>query len=139
MAEPTTPAVTTPSSTIPLNGTRHPNVDERVREHLDFLSRMATEEVVPARLADAAREVWSSVRHLTADRLPVPAATATDGGPIRYTWDQGEHHLEAEIPADGPVEWFYRNWRTNEVWASEVAGTAVPPVEYLGRIAAPPP
>ena len=110
---------------------------EHVREHLDFLDRMAAEGVVPQRLAERAHEVWARARQKSGNRLPVPAATAGEGGPVGLNWDRGEHHLEAEIPSDGPVEWFYRNWITDEIWdVDQPLGEPFPPIliQYFERI-----
>src|SRR5258707_1117103 len=86
------------------NGATHPlpapsiTDADRVREHLDFLDRVAAEGLVPQRLAERAHEVWARARRESGNRLPRPIFTATEGGPIGLNWDRGEHHLEAEIP-----------------------------------------
>jgi hypothetical protein len=97
------------------------------REHLDFLTRMVTENVVPANVAQDARSVWGLARASANGQLPIPAASAREGVPVHYTWDCGDLHLEAEIPGGGPVEWFFRDWKTGELWSAELAASDPPP------------
>ncbi len=103
-------------------------------EHCDYLDRMAAEGVVPRSLAETARTVWDQVSIVTDYRMPVPAAMAGEGGPIWYTWDKGEHHLEAEMPDGGPVEWFYQNRKTDEVWAADITVTDTFPPPLCTRM-----
>jgi len=95
----------------------------RARAHCDYLDRMVAEEVVPRSVAETARSVWKQASVATDDLIFIPSATAADGGPILYTWDRGDHHLEAEIPDSGPVEWFYQNRKTGEVWSADIPVT----------------
>ena len=105
---------------------------------LEFLDRVAAEGVIPHDLAALAQDVWQTAWQESGNRLSRPATTAGEGGPVGFNWDRGEHHLEAEIPRDGPVEWFYLNRTTDETWeADQPAGAPLPPnsSKYFERIA----
>src|SRR5207248_8269901 len=93
----------------------------RAREHLDYLKRMAAEDVVPPALATKAKAVWWVAQASVGSALPVPAAAAFSGGPVEYHWSDGPHQLSAEIPANGPCHWTYRNGSTGELWGVETA------------------
>jgi hypothetical protein len=110
----------------------------RLREHCEYLDRMAAEGVVTQSVTAAAHAVWDQASLATDHRIPIPAATAAEGGLIWYTWDRDDHHLEAEIPEGGPVEWFYQNRKTGEVWSADVSvADPFPPslCTYLFRVA----
>lgn len=125
-----------------LNGAAHvPTIASpdslQIREHLDFLDRMAAQNVVSGHVAECAREIWIRARQETGNRLPIPAATASEEGHIRYCWDRAEHHLEIEIPRIGPPEFFYRNWITDEACDADVTLVHAFPeqvLQYLNRI-----
>jgi hypothetical protein len=91
----------------------------RAREHLDYLKRMSAEGVVPPTLATKAKTVWLIARASVDKDLPVPAAAAFSGGPVEYHWSIGPHQVLAEIPADGPCHWTYRNSSTGDLWSVE--------------------
>jgi hypothetical protein len=111
----------------------------KIAEHLTYLRRMVAEGVISSELALNAKIVWIVAGITTGDRLPVPAAAAFPGGPIEYHWAVGPHQLSAEIPAEGPCLWTYRNKVTGELWGRETpTDDELPPrlVDYLTRIAA---
>jgi hypothetical protein len=111
----------------------------RVREHLDYLRRMAADGVVPPALATKAKTVWWVAQVSVGSALPVPAAAAFPGGPVEYHWSVGPHQLSAEIPADGPCHWTYRNGSTGDLWGVETAvdeGLPSRLIRALTRIAA---
>ena len=109
----------------------------RVREHISYLTRMAVEGVVSASLARKAKAVWLVAQVSVGGSLPVPAAVAFSGGPVEYHWTVGSHQLSAEIPADGPCHWTYRNVKTCELWGVETEDDGPPPrlISALTRIA----
>jgi hypothetical protein len=115
-------------------GAVNANRTHHVQEHSDYLNRIAAEGVVSHSLAETARTIWEQGVVVTDDRILVPSATAVEGGPIRYTWDHGDNHLEAEIPDSGPVEWFYQNRKTGEVWSTDVPVTASFPPSLCTRL-----
>jgi hypothetical protein len=111
----------------------------KVAEHLSYLQRMSSNGVVSADHAARAVQTWKAARAATSATLPVPAAAAFQGGPIEYHWEVGPHQMSAEIPADGPCHWFYRNKDTGETWGAEnPADDGLSPrlTHYLTRIAA---
>jgi len=87
--------------------------DEGVARHHAYLARMVTEGVVPAEVSAKARRVWELARR-GVPNLQVPAAAAYDGGPMHYTWDNGRVQVTAEMPADGPCEWYVSDRQTGE-------------------------
>ena len=91
----------------------------KVHEHLTYLRRLADQGVVSADLANKARIVWYLVWFSTPKHLPVPAASALQGGPIEYHWSAGPHQLLLEIPSDGLCHWTYTNKTTGELWGVE--------------------
>ena len=98
---------------------------------LEFLDRVAAEGLIPHDLAALAYDVWQAAWRESGNRLSRPATTAGEGGPVGFNWDRGEHHLEAEIPRHGPVEWFYLNRTTDETWdADQPAGAPLPPDSF---------
>ena len=109
----------------------------RTREHLDYLTRMAVEGVVPPNLVTKAKAVWKVARISVGSLLPIPAAAAFLGGPVEYHWSVGPHQLSAEIPADGLCHWTYRNGNTGELWGEETADEGLPSrlIRALARIA----
>lgn len=99
----------------------------RLREHISYLTRMAAEGVLSPKLATKAKTVWRVAEVSAGGSLPVPAAAAFSGGPVEYHWSVGPHQLSAEIPAEGPCHWTYRNIKTGELWGVETADDGFPP------------
>ncbi len=99
----------------------------RSREHISYLTRMAAEGVVSPKLATKAKTVWWVAQVSAGGSLPVPAVAAFPGGPVEYHWSVGPHQLSAEIPAEGPCHWTYRNSTTGELWGVETADDGFPP------------
>ena len=91
----------------------------KIQEHLAYLRRLAVEGIVPGNLANKARVVWYLVLFSTPEHLPVPAASAFQGGPIEYHWSAGPHQLLVEIPPDGLCHWTYKNKTSGELWGVE--------------------
>ena len=111
----------------------------KIIEHLAYLKQMADDGVVSPGLAQKAKLVWHAAWNSVEDRLPVPAGAAFPNGPIEFHWAIGPYQLSAEISADGPCHWTYRNKITTELWGEETAvddGLPSRLVEYLTRIAA---
>ncbi len=94
------------------------DVGEKVQEHLKYLRHISDpngERLVSAATAARARITWQFAWMAAGPNLPVPAAGVGPDGQILYSWNYNEHHLEVEIFADQPAEWFYRNRKTGEV------------------------
>lgn len=94
-----------------------PIADRKVQEHLAYLRRLANQKIVSVELANKARAVWVLALLSTKEylHLPVPAASALQGGPIEYHWSAGAHQLLLEIPPDGLCHWTYKNKTTGEL------------------------
>ena len=78
----------------------------------DWESRLAALE---GPLGALARSLWARLQHV-APRAPHPQCGAypRDEGTFELTWNNGPHHLDAEIHPDGRVSWFYYNRETEE-------------------------
>lgn len=46
--------------------------------------------------------------------MPQPKASVTEEATLFISWRRAEHYLQAEISADGTIQWFYLNFETNE-------------------------
>ncbi|TXH18523.1 MAG: hypothetical protein E6R03_01940 [Hyphomicrobiaceae bacterium] len=44
-----------------------------------------------------------------------PPSVSTGERSVFMSWDNGHHHLEAEVEIGKPNEWFYRNRDTGEI------------------------
>lgn len=95
----------------------------REEEHFKFLDLMksAPKHFISERTAHVARRTWLSSKHAASRFLAIPAAGVGENRQILYSWDKADHHLEAEILENEPVEWFYRNSRTRKEWYEEVS------------------
>jgi hypothetical protein len=106
----------------------------RVQGLVDYLNQMVDQELITPRVARLAWNAWTALSNSTGNALPVPDACPGPDGELLYTWDQGEHHLELEIFADTPAEFFYENEASGEVGeATFVIGEPVP-AEVLTRL-----
>jgi hypothetical protein len=98
-------------------------------EHKQYLQRVSTEGIEPSITRATAKkswDLWLAVRKAAGSSLPVPSAGTGPDGVMFYSWDKGEHHLEAEIFPDRDTEFFYRNRRTGELWGEDHEGGALP-------------
>lgn len=66
-----------------------------------------------------AKEVWSILWEASGQTLAVPGACTGPDNQIGYGWDNSIHHFGVEIFPDQPIEFFYRNRKTNEVWGED--------------------
>lgn len=110
---------------------RRPSAEQQAKhqEHREYLQRVATERKPPLITQATAKkswDLWLAVRKATGYSMAVPSAGTGPDGVMFYSWDKGEHHLEAEIFPDRDVEFFYRNRRTGELWGEDYAGRRVP-------------
>jgi hypothetical protein len=106
----------------------------RVQGLVDYLNGIADQELVTPRLARLAWQAWTALSNSMSNALLVPDACPGPNGELLYTWGRDGHHLELEIFADAPAEFFYENDSSGEVWESAfVIGEPVPP-EVLDRL-----
>lgn len=103
-------------------------LNKKHQEHLDYLDQISqgNDLVVNTTTANLARSVWMEILCVSNNRMPVPAACTGPDGQILYAWDKGRHHLEVEIFADQPAEFFYRDSDTGELWGEDHAITGGP-------------
>src|SRR5437588_11368997 len=106
----------------------------RVPGLVDYLNQMVDQELITLRVARLAWNAWTALSNSTGNALLVPDACPGPDGELLYTWDRGDHHLELEIFADTPAEFFYENDASGEVGeATLVIGEPVP-AEMLDRL-----
>jgi hypothetical protein len=93
----------------------------KLKEHFKYLKDISegSEPIVSKQTADLARKAWSLLWQETGYVLPIPSACTGPDGQILYSWDKGEHHFEVEIIPGKPMEFFYRNRKTGELWGEE--------------------
>lgn len=92
------------------------------REHREYLQRVSTEGTSPLitpAVAKKAWDFWQVVRKAVGTTIPIPSAGTGPDGVMFYSWDNGEHHLEAEFYPNRETEFFYRNRRTGELWGDD--------------------
>lgn len=110
-----------------------PSVEQQAKheEHRQYLQRVSTEGKPPPITRATAKkswDLWLAVRKAAGSSLPIPSAGTGPDGVMFYSWDKGDHHLEAEIFPDRDTEFFYRNRRTGDLWGEDHAGGALPAV-----------
>ena len=89
-------------------GADHEAQEARLRKYLSALSEGDVD-------SDTAERAWSIWKRLASTRqgdMAVPGCDAGEERQVLLIWNNGEHHFDAEIFADGAVEFFYRNRRT---------------------------
>lgn len=105
------------------------------RRHTEFLSRISAGADGPPLVSPATTELaehlFEVIRRQTGSR--VPAASVGEGGSILYTWDSGDHHLEAEIGEGQAVEWMYAHRQTGETWFATQQDVSQLPAEVAER------
>lgn len=77
---------------------------------------------------------WIDLNKALGQRLTVPDAAYGPNGELFYTWDNEAHHLELEIPAEGPAEFFYRHRGTGRLWEAEYHLTETVPEEVQEKL-----
>src|SRR6266849_3437066 len=106
----------------------------RVQGLVDYLYQIVDQELITPRVARLAWNAWTAMSNSTGNALLVPDACPGPDGELLYTWDRGEHHLELEVFADTPAEFFYENDLSGEVSeATLVIGEPVP-AEVLEKL-----
>jgi hypothetical protein len=106
----------------------------RVQGLVDYLNQMVDQELITPRVARLAWNAWTALSNSAGNALLVPDACPGPDGELLYTWDRGEHHLELEIFAESPAEFFYENDASGEVGeAAFVVGESVP-AEVVPRL-----
>jgi hypothetical protein len=106
------------------------------RVHREYLRRVSSDGRSPLITPATARkswDLWLAVRNAVGSSMPVPSAATGPDGVMFYSWDNGEHHLEAEIFPDRDTEFFYRNRSTGELWGEDYSGGSLP-AELLGML-----
>lgn len=97
------------------------NTASELKEHFKYLKGISEgrEPIVSKQTADLARKAWWLLWQETGYLLPVPSACTGPDEQILYSWDKGEHHFEVEIIPGKPMEFFYRDRKTGDLWGEE--------------------
>jgi hypothetical protein len=88
-------------------------------KYLREVSSMGELSPITPETALVARRAWRAILEASRFRMPVPAACTGPDGQMFYSWDRDRHHLELEITADRPSEFFYRDRETDELWGED--------------------
>ncbi len=110
----------------------HKNVSANHEAHearlRKYLSALSESDIDPA-TAERAWNLWKRLASARQGDTAVPGCDAGDERQVLLIWNNGEHHFDAEVFADGAVEFFYRNRRTGRTgshdWQDD--GGALPP------------
>jgi hypothetical protein len=90
-------------------------------EHLTYLDRV-TSGPLPAiakQTAFQAEELRGYLQIVAGGSLPMPAACTGPDGELAYYWDRGRHHLSLTVIPNQPVEFFYRDRETEQIWGED--------------------
>ncbi len=82
----------------------------------DYLREMRREGNIDVDMVALSWRAWNMLHAATSNKLPVPDACPGPDGHMLYTWDLREHHLELEMYANNPAEFFYRNRLSGNLW-----------------------
>ncbi|MBI2192385.1 MAG: hypothetical protein HYU36_10405 [Planctomycetes bacterium] len=91
------------------------------RDLEDYLRSLEDEGFIPSSMRRSALKLWKTLEHLSGHCLTIPGAAPGPDGKLFLVWGEGEHHFEAELIPDNPIEFFYMNRGTNETWSGEAA------------------
>lgn len=95
-------------------------LDENLRHELrDYLRAQVSEGQIAKAAADFALAAWKQFDAATGCQLSVPDASPAEDGNALLLWDKNEHHLEVETSAEGSVEVYYRNRKTETDFLAE--------------------
>jgi hypothetical protein len=106
----------------------------RVQGLVDYLNQCVDQELITARVARLAWTAWTALSDSTGNALLVPDASPGPDGQLLYTWDRDEHHLELEVFADAPAEFFYENEASGEAGEATLDIGEPVPAEMLSRL-----
>ena len=73
-----------------------------------YLRRLAVPEgPLSIERADQIRALWAGLAKRVGPRLKPPHAGPLENDGFAMSWDNGRHHFEIEVSADGTFGWFY--------------------------------
>lgn len=93
--------------------------NERLQKLQHYLESLVRTKAVVRMTASVASKIWIKLLGALSNNLPVPDAGAGPDGEILFTWNRDDHHFELEIFPDQHGEFFYLNYRTDEMWECE--------------------
>ncbi len=76
---------------------------------------------VDSALAEYVLHFWNRAKGNVPGLLSVPYLDILEDGGVLLTWDREAHHFDVEIAVGRPLEFFYRNRITSDVWEAECA------------------
>lgn len=109
---------------------------EKHRQHREYLQRVSTNNAPPLITPATAKkswDLWLALRKAVGTSMPIPSAGTGPDGVMFYSWDKGDHHLEAEIYPERNTEFFYRNRHTGDLWGDDYAGGTFP-AELMSKL-----
>jgi hypothetical protein len=93
--------------------------NERTQKLQHYLESLVQTKEVARTTASITSRIWIKLLGALSNNLSVPDAGAGPDGEILFTWNKDDHHFELEIFPDNHGEFFYLNYRTDEMWEHE--------------------
>lgn len=90
-----------------------------LQQHLVYLSECCSKGAISETVTTNAWFALVAIKKACGGYLVIPSACTGPDKQMHYSWDAGEHHLELDIPAVGPSEWFYKNRTTGKIWSQD--------------------
>jgi hypothetical protein len=79
-----------------------------------YLRRLAVPEgPLSVDRAEQVRALWAALEKRVGPRLRPPHAGPLQNDGFAMSWDNGRHHFEIEVSADGTFDWFYMDRDSN--------------------------
>lgn len=94
---------------------------ERTRDQklCSYINNTCEAGKISPETAARAGDIWKLLGEAMHGTLPVPDVSPGPEGQLLFLWDKGEHHLELEVFADAPAEFFYRNRVSGVLWGAD--------------------
>lgn len=99
---------------------------EEIQRLIDYLEEQVEINALTDATAKRALDVWNLIDASMNRRVEVPDACPGPDDTLLYSWNKGDLHFEAELPANSEtlVEFFFLNHDNDETWAFNVEFTA---------------
>lgn len=99
---------------------------EEIQRLVDYLQEQIETGALSEETAKRALGVWNFIDASMNGRVEVPDACPGADDMVLYSWNKGDLHFEAELPAGSEtlVEFFFLNHETNDAWELDIEFTA---------------
>lgn len=115
------PTVTESLQSNSRNNRVYSTLREQSREQKlrNFLGELRQRGEISDDVADSAWNSWRLLASLMSHNLLVPDAASAPDGQVIFSWNKGDYHFELELLPRGLGEFFFLNYRTNDVWGED--------------------